>query len=126
MTIRNEVRTRWAEQYKTTPTLYANETLPDPFKTKPFVMLEMDFLDPITVTYGQGTTTRHRGNIYVTVNVPLGSGTKQAMTLADEVLEVFERIRLGDVVCRSGSIEDEFDDGEHFAIVVKIPFTSTV
>lgn len=126
--VRNELTTYWLDNYSTTPTLYSNVTLPDILKVNPFVMFEIEFTGSKTVGSGTdgGTQTRHMGFIAVTVNTPLGSGNNTAYTLASSIINILERKRINSVSTYAGYVDDERNNGEHYQIVVMVPFKTTV
>lgn len=126
--IRNTLLTYWSTNYHTTPTLYTNSSQPDTLTQNPFVMFEIEYTNSKTVGTGEpdGTLTRHRGFIAVTVNVPLKSSDLYAYTIAKEVLELLERKRINGVSTYAGHIDDERINGEHFQMVLLIPFVSTI
>ncbi len=126
--VRNTLITYWSSNYKSTPTLYSNVTLPDTLKANPFVMFEIEFTGSRTVGSGsvEGTQTRHMGFVAITVTVPLGSGNRTAYTLASEIINLLERKRIDSVSTYAGYVDDERNNGEHFQIVVMVPFKTTV
>ena len=126
--VRNSLMSYWVSNYTTTPTLYANTTLPDTLKSKPFVMFEIEFTGSRTVGSGsvEGTQTRHMGFVAVTITVPFGSGNKTAYTLASEIINLLERKRIDSVSTYAGYVDIERNNGEHFQIVVMVPFKTTI
>ena len=129
--VRNELIQYWEDNYNSSPTLYPNSPLPDALKANPFIMFELEFIKSTTVGTGttEGTFTRHRGLMYITVNTPYGTGNKTAYTLADETITLLERKRIaGSISTYAGYIDTSGKsyDGEHFQVVVAVPFTTTV
>ncbi len=120
----------WYENYTTTPTLWENYTLTDEEKKSPFVMFEVEGGASKTVGSGsplQGVKTRYTGMVVVTVNVPNGTGTKTAYSIAKEAISLLEHRRIEtSLAMYAGAILDTDTDGEHFQVIVGVPFKTTI
>lgn len=129
--IRNSLIEYWQDNFTSCPTLYENVTLPDTLKKNPFTVFEIEFLESKTVGSGtpEGTKTRHRGLIVVSVNVPKGSGNKTSYTLANEAITLLERKRINQSVATYSGYIDKNNSGydeEHYSLVIIVPFIVTI
>lgn len=123
--IRDELIKYWRDNFTTTPTEYPNSPIPDTLKDKPYVSFEIDFVNGQTVIQGDGTVTRHWGNIFIIIRVPVSSGSRAAYSLADEALRLMERKRIGSLTTRAGTIDDLSRPREQFGMLVSIPFNTS-
>lgn len=127
--IRDSIIQYWLDNYRTTPTQYENSDIPDILTEDPFVVLEIEFVKSTTVGTGtpEGTKTRHRGFIVITINVPKDSGNRTSYVIANEALQLLERKRINQSVATySGYLGDKEYHDSHYAVSVFVPFIITV
>lgn len=117
--------TYWRDNFTTLPTEYPNSAFPDNLRDKPYVSFDINFVNGTSVIVGEGTKTRHWGNIFITIRVPVSSGNRTAYNIATEVLELLERKRIGSVTTRAGTIDDLSRPREQWGVMVTIPFVTS-
>ena len=123
--IRDELIGYWRDNFKMLPTEYPNTPFPDHLREKPYVTFDISFVNGQTVLNGDGSSTRHWGNIFVFIRTPVSSGSRTAYDAAREVLDKMERKRIGSIVTRAGTIDDLSRPREQFGMLVSIPFHTT-
>ncbi|MEQ8396515.1 phage tail terminator-like protein [Thalassobaculum sp.] len=120
---RAEIETRFASVWTATPVAFENVAFEPPADDTAWVRLAVANDGAVLSSIG-GPPRRWRchGRVRVEINVPAGSGSRSALELADQALDLFASWPVSSLTFLAGSPEPAIQRGDLYRVTVSVPF----
>lgn len=120
---RAEIETRFAALWSATPVAYENVVFDPPAEGGAWIKLAVvgDGAELVSIG-GPPRRFRCRGHVLLEIHVPAGGGSRAALALADQALDLFAGWPVSALTFLAGAPEPAAQSGGHYRVTVTVPF----
>lgn len=119
------LKTYWDTNHAAIPVVYDNTPFDPDRLGNQFIECEVAFVQAKQIDLGAAPATRIAGFLYLTVYTKQGQGSRDALTLLDELSVLFSRVSLGNLQLETATPAGTSVNRGWFCTELKVPFWCT-